>query len=365
MMFRYVSFYIRYFFQMARKRRIKPRILQLPITNRCNSRCITCKIWCSPDKNDIDATQLKQILQDPFFNKVEVVGINGGEPSLYKDVDLLLDALFVLKNLNRLHFISNALLTISLLDLMKTVKRRCSDKGIKVYLTVSIDGVGEVHNAVRGVPNEFDKTLKTLADLQKNRADYCDLLDVGCTISNRNIEYVQETECLLKSLRLDAYYHLAVPNKRLHNFQDTDFSVIFNMRSRQLAIEYFYCRYKKSSHLKHKLRSFLIYYYLMHREKGRLAGCQYLRNGVTISETLDISLCATASDKIGNLKDSSVSTLLRSGEFEKQEKNIRQYCPVCVHYIVFPSLRGGWYFLKQLLSSYVWIHYKFKSLWLK
>lgn len=360
-----VTFYFRYFLQTALKIRTKPRVLQLPITSRCNSRCVTCNVWRSAGKNDLDAETLKHALRDPFFQEIEVVGVNGGEPSLYRNREELLDALFTLKKLKRLHFISNALATESLLQLMRTVKQRCSERGVKVYLTVSVDGVGEVHNAVRGVTDGFSRTLQTLQALKRNRQEYCHRLDVGCTLSNRNIEYAQETECFMKFLDIDAYYHLAVPNKRLHNFEEADFNLVLNTRSRQLATEYFYCRYKKSSGLKHKLRSFLIYYYLLHKGKGRLAGCQYLRENVTLSETGDLFLCATASDRIGNLKETSASVLLESGGFEAQEKKIEPFCPTCVHYIVFPSLKGGWYFLKQLFSPYIWIHYKIKSVWLR
>lgn len=365
MIFRYVAFYFRYFLQTVLKKRTQPRVLQLPVTSRCNSRCVTCNVWRSPEKNELDVDVLRQALRDPFFQHVEVVGVNGGEPSLYKNREGLVDALFTLKKLKRVHFISNALATEPLLQLMRTVKQRCSPRGIKVYLTVSIDGVGKVHDAVRGVNNGFSKTLKTLQALKENQEEYCDRLDVGCTLSNRNIEYVQETECFLKFLDVDAYYHPAVPNKRLHNFEETDFNLVRNTRSRQLATEYFYCRYKKSRNLKHKLRSFLIYYYLLHKGKGRLAGCQYLRENVTLSETGDLFLCATASDRMGNLKETTASALLESGAFQKQEKKIEPYCPTCVHYIVFPSLKGGWYFLKQLFSPYIWIHYKIKSVWLR
>lgn len=357
--------YVNYLQQSVLKRRVKPRVLQMPITSRCNSRCVTCKVWCNPHKSDMDAAALKRALKDPFFSKVEVVGVNGGEPSLYKDMDGLLNALFVLKNLKRIHFISNALLSDRLLSIMKTVKRECEEKKIIVYLTISIDGVGDIHNEVRGIDHAFTKTIATLNSLKKDKESYCDVLDIGCTISNKNVEYIQEIECFVKSLEVDAYYHPAVPNKRLHNFFDTDFSIMYNERSRQLATEYFYCRYKKASGLKHKLRSYLIYYYLLKKGNVRLAGCQYLRSDVTITETLDLFLCATASDRVGNLKETSASDLLHSGELKRQEKKVEIYCSSCVHYIVFPSLKGGWYFLKQLFQPYTWINYKVKSLWLK
>jgi sulfatase maturation enzyme AslB (radical SAM superfamily) len=308
---------------------------------------------------------LKQALTDPFFSKVKIVGVNGGEPSLYKDIEGLLDALFVLKKIKRIHLISNALLSERLLNAMKIIKRKCLDRGITVYLTISLDGVEDVNDVVRGVPNSFSKTLKTISFLREKREDYCDVLDIGCTISKENVEYIQELECFVESLHIDAYYHPAVPNKRLNNFHDTDFSIMYNKRSKQLATEYFYCRYKKESDLRYKLRSYLIYHYLMNDGNKRLAGCQYLKSDVTITETLDMFLCATASDKVGNLKESSATNLLKSGKLKEEEKKVSVYCSTCVHYIVFPSIIGLWCFLKQLFQPYTWIHYKLMSLWLR
>lgn len=358
-------FYLNYFRQSVLKQRIRPRVLQMPITGRCNSRCITCKVWCSPKKNDMDIIALNKALYDPFFDKVEVVGINGGEPSLFNNIDGLLDALLNLKNLKRLHFISNALLAERLLELMKNAKQKCSKRGVAVYLTVSMDGVGQIHDEVRGVKSAFSKTLNTLSLLNANKEIYCDMLDVGCTISSKNVDYIPEVECFVDSLCIDAYYHPAVPNKRLHNFEDKDFSIMYNRRSRQLAMEYFYSRYKKTSNIRHKLRSYLIYYYLLNKGKGRLAGCQYFKGDVTITENLDMFLCATASGKVGNLNENSATELWKTGKLDKEAEQVQKYCETCVHYIVFPSLQGAWYFLKQLLQPYIWIHYKIKSLCLK
>lgn len=313
----------------------------------------------------MDVSALREALQDHFFSKVEVVGINGGEPSLFKDINGLMDALFSLKRLKRVHFISNAMLESRLLDMMEKVKQKCGEKKIKVYLTVSIDGVKEIHDRVRGVAGAFSKTAHSLETLRRYKDKYCDILDIGCTVSNQNVDYIPQVECFADSLRIDAYYHPAVPNKRLHNFHDKDFSILYNTRSMQLGTEYFYCRYKKTSGLRHKLRSYLIFYYLSNKGKGRLAGCQYLRGDITITESLDMFLCATASDKVGNLKEMSATALLKSGALDREEINISRYCNTCVHYIVFPSLKGCIHFMKQLFHPYVWIHYKIKSLCLK
>ncbi len=358
------SFVINYVFQDIFKQRTRPRVLQMPITSKCNSRCVTCNIWKDKsDKIEMNADALKKILQDPFFSKVHTVGLNGGEPSLYSDIELLLDALFTLKCIKRIHFISNALITHRLLEMMEKAKRRCSERNICLYLTVSIDGVEDVHNTIRGLPTAFSKTMDTLGELKADQKKYCDVLDIGCTLSKDNVEYVIQTQSFIDSLGIPAYYHPAVPNKRLHNFGQQDFNIMNTDRFRMLATEYFFGKFKYGKGLRTRLRSFLTYYYLLNRGKERLAGCNYLRSDVTITENLDLCLCATASDIVGNLRESSATDLLRAGKLKKEELKVQHYCQGCVHYIIFPSMKGSILFLKELAKPFVWIQYKLLSIW--
>ena len=349
------------------KQRVKPRVLQMPITGKCNSRCVTCNIWKNQEKAvEMNPVALKQVLSDPFFSQVRLVGLNGGEPSMYKHIDELLDALFVLPKLNRIHVISNAIIEHRLTSMMEVIKSKCAEREILVYLTLSLDGVGEIHNEVRGIPNVFHKTLATLQTIKDNRKIYCDVLDIGTTLSNLNIERVAEIEEFNCSLGIPAYYHPAVPNKRLFNFEGKQpFDIMSSKRSQLLATEYFFGKFKYGKGLRTRLRAFMTYYYLKNGGEGRLAGCNYLRSDVTITENLDLFLCATASEKVGNLMENTASELLRNGAMKRQEKKVCCNCGTCVHYIVFPTLKGMLLFINELLRPRIWIIYKLKALWLR
>ena len=362
-----VVFALNYLRMTAFKKRIKPRVLQMPVTSRCNSRCITCNIWKDQSNPvELNPSDLKKALEDSFFNQVRLVGLNGGEPSTYKKTGELMDALLVLKKLNRVHVISNGIIASRLLPMMEIIRSKCNSRGILVYLTISIDGVGEVHNKVRGIPKVFNKTVETIKLIKAEQSKYCDVLDIGTTLSNENIAYVSEIEYFNTSLGIPAYYHPAVPNKRLHNFDGKqDFDIMHSRWSRLLATEYFYGKFKEGRGMKTRLRAFLTYYYLKNGGKGRLAGCNYLRGDVTITENLDLCLCATASDKVGNLREKTATELWKSGLLRQQEKKLEKNCDTCVHYIVLPSVKGLILFIAELLKPSVWIKYKIKALWLR
>jgi MoaA/NifB/PqqE/SkfB family radical SAM enzyme len=359
-----IIFFLDYLRTSAFKMRIKPRELQMPITSRCNSRCVTCNIWKDKCNVDIDPFALKIALEDPFFSKVRLVGLNGGEPSTYKQVDDLMNALLVLPKLNRIHVISNAIVASKLLDFMLVIKNRSREKNIKVYLTISLDGVGDIHDKERGVPNSFAKTLATLKTINADKNKYCDVLDIGTTISNININRIVEVEEFTSALGVKAYYHPAVPNKRLHNFdKEQSFDIMNNKRSLLIATEYFYGKFKYSRDLRTKIRSYITFYYLKNNGHRRLAGCNYLLSDITITENLDLCLCATASNKVGNLKVKSATELWKDGSMNMEMERIKCNCDECVHYIVFPTIKGFYMFFKELLKPTIWLKYKYITKW--
>jgi MoaA/NifB/PqqE/SkfB family radical SAM enzyme len=304
-------------------------------------------------------------LRDPFFSRVHSVGVNGGEPSLYPHIKEFIESLCELKNLKRIYVTSNGIVSAKLLDMMKILKKSCAPRRITVYLTVSIDGVGDIHDAIRGIPGVFGKTIQSLKEIQERRELYCDVLEAGCTLSIQNMPYVAELEIYLKELGINAYYHPAVPNKRLHNFEDRSFSILDDERSRMLAMEYFFTLFKYGKSLKTRLRAFLTFDYFLHRGSRRVAGCNYLRSDITITENLDICLCAAASNIAGNLKKTTASVLLKEGAFKRVEKETEHHCQNCVHYIIFPTLAGAYLFIKELLKPSIWIMYKVLAVWLR
>lgn len=357
MFLRYASYIFDYIATNWLKMRLRPKVLQLPITSRCNSCCTTCNIWKMPEKADINATVLQSILTHTFFQKIEVVGVNGGEPSLHYAIEDVVAALFVLKRLKRIHIISNAMNQKLLLDKLSKIKTLCKAHNVKLYLTVSVDAIGSVHDAARGISGAFEKTLRTVKAILQNKTMYCDIIDIGCTISNTNIGFMPAVSVLCKQIGVDSYYHLAVPNERLHTFENAPYSIMHSRRNMLLAQEYFYGEFKYSSSLKHCIRSFITYDYLAHDGKRRLAPCQYLRRDVTIDEKMNLSLCACAGKPLWSLSDALMPKGLKK-IITKEEKRLSGLCDACIHYIVYPSIKSLVLFFKERFSGLVWIWYR-------
>lgn len=340
--------------QYKRHKRVKPSTIQMPITSRCNSRCKTCNVWKYKDNKDIDPIALEKALNDPFFSEVTVVGLNGGEFTLVPNFIEILKAVLTLPKIRYIALISNGLLPSKLFAYLEQVKEICTVRNVKFNICISVDGFGERHEFVRGVPNCFSRTKEILDCLAQNPQKYCDSYSVGCTLSKHNIEYIREAEAFFDSYKgLSVEYHLAVPNKRIKTFDDYEgYYVLTDERFRMLCSEFFYEQFKKTEAIAKKKQYYINYYFLTHNGTGRLCTCSYTNQDVTIDENLDLSLCATASDIIGNLKDFTASELINSPKTKEILKTIVSRCDHCVHYSYNSlTVKGRFCFINEMIKS--------------
>ena len=160
----------------AAKKPLKPRWLVMMTTDRCNSRCKHCNIWQEkPTENPLSPQELKKILSSPLFSGVEYVLNTGGEATTRGDLEewfmveheVLPDA--------KLQLSTNGLLPDRALSLAKFA----ISKGICLEVGTSLDGMGDKHDFVRGVPGNFAKVERLLKELIELKAKNPGKLDVS------------------------------------------------------------------------------------------------------------------------------------------------------------------------------------------
>ena len=166
---------------------VKPRNAVLFLTYRCTSRCNTCTIW-QREVNQQDELSLED--WQKFIDMIASTGIEnvelfGGDVFLRKDVTIPL-ARYVKSKGIRTEIATNG----HLLDW--EMATGIVDAGVDcVY--VSVDGVGKIHDEVRGVEGNFDRVETALQHLvsargrKKNPRIVC-----NCTISSLNVEHFEE-----------------------------------------------------------------------------------------------------------------------------------------------------------------------------
>jgi len=181
-----------------------PRMLPINLTltpsPRCNSRCLTCNIWRKRE-DELRLEEWSRALQSigkaPFWFTV-----SGGEPFLFDGLVQLCQLAYEHCRPGIINIPTNGLMHKRIPRQVEEVCRCCPDAQIIVNL--SLDGVGEKHDRIRGVPGNFEKFEKSYHAL---REVDCPNLTVGVhsVISRFNVNDVPELFDYALGIQPDSY----------------------------------------------------------------------------------------------------------------------------------------------------------------
>lgn len=328
--------------------RLYPKVLQFPITGKCNSACMTCSVPSRAPNVEMTAVRVREILQNDLFKKLQSVGINGGEPTLVQELPEIVEELLRLPKLKAIHMISNGSLTDRLLSVTKKAQELCKEKGVIFSLSLSLDGIGPVYRACRGI-QAFDQVVSSVEQILAAPGVYCSQFSVGCTVSKYNADHLVELDAFCAEKNIPVFYRVAVPNKRIHNVHYSDeFSVLSDESSRQAALEFFYAKVtdKTDRDWQQKFAYYAIYRYLENKGHVRLADCFWKWRDATVDEMGKIYYCATRSKSLGTLTSSNAADLFHSKESRQYRKElVAEHCQHCIHYAFAPTIKGAFSFI--------------------
>lgn len=326
-----------------------PKVIQLPITYKCNSKCVMCNIWKMNSDNEMTLDDFKKVMKSDLFKKVIAVGINGGEPSLLKQLLQYIDVVLRLPKIKSISLISHGFNKKFLLPQLKIIYQKCKKAGVVFNVSISLDGIGDVYNTIRGVET-FKITASTIDEINKNKSEYCDNFDVSCTVIKQNINDLNELSEYTSSRNIDIKYRLGISNKRIESNKLLEKFSVLNDKNIQTAKEFFYSRIGKESNLYDKFKYFAIYYYLNNNFSKRLLGCYWQDEGVTLDAKGNIYYCAVESKKIGNLLTDDGESVFFSEDNLKYRKSILETkCNTCIHdYAGKPKFKNIKLFLKEI-----------------
>ncbi|PKO34831.1 MAG: radical SAM protein [Betaproteobacteria bacterium HGW-Betaproteobacteria-7] len=148
-----------------------PTDVSIITTYRCQMRCKMCDIWENPTdkRREITAKELEILPSFKFVN------ITGGEPFVRRDLEEIVEVM--MKKSPRIVISTSGWHT----DRIFKMAERFPDIGIRV----SIEGLSEKNDDLRGRDGSFDRGLRVLLTLKE-----MGIKDIGygCTVSNKNSE---------------------------------------------------------------------------------------------------------------------------------------------------------------------------------
>ncbi len=270
----------------------------IAVTYRCDSRCNMCNIWQLPSVGEMGVDvfgRLPSTLRD--------VNITGGEPFLRDDIVDIIEAVYDTCKGPRIVISTNGF-----------QKRRISHAapklmkiGRNVGIAVSVDGIGDMHDGIRGVEHGFDRVLETLKMLSKLRYRN---VRIAFTAQRDNVKHLGAVYDLSRQFGFQFTTSVA---------QNSDFyfSTTANQRVEPLELE---------GELEHVMRKELIsanpkrwlraYFYtgvLKYNLKGeRALECRAGRDSFYMDPQGNIYPCLTLDRKMGNLVEKSFDEIWKS-----------------------------------------------------
>ena len=323
-----------------------PRFVCFPVTFRCNSRCQMCNMWKTPDTiNEINLVKIEEVFSNRLFRKVEEMVLHGGEPTLRKDIYKIYE--IVVKSCPKIKRITSSTngLNPKLVDKrVYEILSVVNPKKVNLTFTVSIDGLKDTHEEIRGIKGGFDRAIESIEVLKKYQSLYPIDIQIITVIQPQNIKDLEELECLAKNyevglifqpLMIDTFYDNSASDPRLIFSEN-------QLKEYRLFIQNKLIQTKDPKSLYWK--NFLS---MMDGGK-RTVPCAYDRYVLSLYPTGDVLPCATENWFLfGSVYEKRIDDIWFNKKTKEIRKQMRQrVCPSCSFYC------GAEYALKKEFFTY-------------
>jgi len=322
-----------------RGRDVMPRLLTYTVTFRCNARCIMCDSWKMSGQGDLELGEIESILSQ--LPRMDAVRLTGGEPFVRTDLTEIVGLVERYLKPLAMHITTNGFLTDRIVELCERRSRRTP-----LQLMVSLDGLKEKHNHIRGSSLAFQSAVKTLNALAPRAKELKLDLVVNQTIVDRDgVDQYRQLREFLKPLGVRHQMVMAYDSSATYSvdrnldlspremgqfttfgeFQDSELRELFDEVERDLRSLPWWVRAAKQYYLR-GIRQRLLPQ--ENRGEWQNPACVALHSHLRLFPNGDVPTCQFNSKVIGNLREESFESLWQSREARTQRDWVRR-CVGC------------------------------------
>jgi len=175
------------------------------VTARCNSRCATCFYWKEMENagRELSLDEIEQIAGN--LGPLETLLLSGGEPTLRSDLSDVVEIFYRRNGVRHVGLPTNGLLPDQTRAVVEQILKRCP--AMRLEVNVSLDDLGQRHDAIRGVEGNFDRALDTIRLVCDLRQHYDQLVvNVETVLCDANRQHLSELLDFVRE-RLDVNGH--------------------------------------------------------------------------------------------------------------------------------------------------------------
>lgn len=312
--------------------KILPINLTVSVTYRCNSRCFTCNITEKEGGKELSFEEFDQILKtvgNPYW-----ITLSGGEPFLRDDLKQICMSLYKNCKPHIINIPTNGLIA----EIAETVGLVTKEApNTRWIVNLSVDGIGEKHDKIRGVKGNFKKIIETFYELKGLKRKNLSV-GVHTVISAYNVNDIEEIHrYVTKELKPDSFItEIAEERNELNNIGS---AITPSADDYAKAIDYLIenMKVKNYAGTAQIAQAFRLEYYknvkMMLMQKKQVIACYAGITSAQIAPDGDVWFCCIKAETIGNLRDNNYD--FRSIWFSDKAKSMRNsirrsncYCPL-------------------------------------
>jgi len=180
-----------------------PVNITVSVSYRCNSRCKTCNVWLLPN-DDLTAGEWDRVFASlgraPYW-----FTFSGGEPTLRPDLPDMVASAYRHCRPGIINIPTNGIQHKRIPARIEEVLQAAPQS--EVIINLSLDGVGDDHDEIRGVRDNWRRAMATYAGLQELKQRYSNLtVGIHTVISNFNVEkFPALCEYVQRELKPDSF----------------------------------------------------------------------------------------------------------------------------------------------------------------
>lgn len=312
-----------------------PLNLTISVSYRCNSRCKTCNVWQRPNDDftieEYNKT-FKSVGRDAFW-----FTFSGGEPTLRKDLPEMVAAAYNHCRPGIINIPTNGIQDKIIPGRIERVLQAAPTS--EVIINLSLDGIGEKHDIIRGVKGNFERAMRTYAGLKALKGRYKNFtLGVHTVISNFNIDEFENIHAFVTNeLKPDSFISEIAEERveldtvgmgitpHIHKYEP-----VIN----KLQQENRQAQFTGVSRITQSFRD--RYYNIVKKtlvEKRQIIPCMAGFASAQIAPNGDVWTCCIRAESVGNLREHNYNfretwTTPKADELRRSIKAGECYCPL-------------------------------------
>ncbi len=173
----------------------RPHAAHIILTYKCNLKCGGCPSWQVTEHQDLSAGEYRTMFRQ--LTSLDIVKVLGGEPFVRRDIVEILSDVREIIDPYVMQLTTNGMLT------KRTIEALHQIAWPGLQLRISVDGLEQTHDEMRGVEGSWAKVTRTVREVAELKARYGFKFGINFAVTDRSLPELDAMIAFAESVGAD------------------------------------------------------------------------------------------------------------------------------------------------------------------